>query len=164
MKDAYVVICDQASGVPIAGKALRPITEEAMAGRLETLDILRCSVDVQGRFRFKNILTGRYRLIAQFCGGTRPGDSFDKTMAREIQLCGIAEDVVVSKELSPDVTIRPLGTGVLKIEDNLKGKNGVLVAISTRPTRADPALGFVGWVGDFARNLIGGTRTMARRA
>lgn len=161
VKDAYVVVCDQATGAPIAGKALRPITEEALAGRLKTLDILKCSVDLQGRFRFENVPAGQYRLIAQFCGGTRPEDSFDKAMAREIQPCGIAEDVVVSKELPPDVTIRPLGTGVLRIEDNLKGENGVLVAISTMPTRADPALGFVGWGGDFALNLIGGTRKMA---
>ena len=30
-------------------------------------------------------------------------------------------------------------------EDNLKSKDGVLVAVNTVPTRADPALRFVGW-------------------
>ncbi len=46
-------------------------------------------------------------------------------------------------------------------EDNLKSKDGVLVAVNTVPTRADPALRFVGWGSPFAHHLVGGGRKMA---
>lgn len=164
VSDAYLVLCDQATGVPIAAKALRPVTDELLAGaRINPMDFLQSWTDPQGRFRFERVPAGRYRLIAQSCPSTQSKDAFFKVMDREIRLRGIAENVVVSKDSSPEVVIRPLGTGVLRIKDNLKGKDGVLVAISTAPTRADPALRFVGWGGAFAQHLIGGGRKLAGR-
>ena len=157
---AYVVLCDQVSGIPLTGETWQRITDSLLGGRGQPPDFAHCKSDRRGHFRFQGVPAGRYRLIAQSWPDAQHKGHFIGITANEIHLRGVADDVVVSKDLSPDVVIRPLGTGVLRIEDNLN-KEGVLVAISTAPTRADPALGFVGWGGPFARQAVGWNRKLA---
>ncbi len=155
-----VVICDRESGIPFAKEKWQLISDVLLAGYSRSPDFAHRRSDEQGRFRFDGVPYGRYRLIAQSWPDAQDEGELLGTTANEIHLCGVAEDIAVSKGSPPEVVIRPLGTGVLKIEDNLK-KAGVLVAISTAATRADPALGFVGWGGPFARRAIGWNRKPA---
>ena len=39
--------------------------------------------------------------------------------------------------------------------------NATIVAISTRPTRADPIMMFTGWGGAFMRNMVGGSHLLS---
>jgi len=157
--DACVLLCDQSSGIPLMKKTYKPLSNEILAGGTNFAGVAFQRTDQDGRFRFERVPAGRYRLVAQSWPDTPPPDTVLDVTARRVHLCGIADDLKVTDDLSPKVVLRPLGTGTLRIDDNLS-RDGVLVAISMAPTRADPALGFAGWGGAFARNLIGWNRKL----
>ena len=130
-------------------KTFQRISDVLLAGSTDIGGVAYRKTDEKGRFRFEGVPAGRYRLVAQSWPDVQPVDSLLEMMVKEVHLCGIAADVTVTDDASPEVVIRPLGTGTLRIDDNLS-RDGVLVAFSRAPTRADRALGFVGWA---ARSL-----------
>ena len=153
---AVVILCDQKSGVPVYTKTCRPFTDEFLKGN-KAMDIACAASGEKGQFTFENIPAGEYRLVAQSWKDVDEFKGVFEKNGKEIVLHGIAEHVKVSADSSPNVTLRPLGTGILQIDQDVPNDE-VLLVVSTSPTRADPILGFAGWGGVFMQNMIGGNR------
>jgi hypothetical protein len=153
---AVVILCDQKSGVPVYKKTYRPFTDEFIKGN-QAMDIAYATSDEKGEFTFDNIAAGEYRLVAQSWKDITEFKGIFEKNGKEIELHGIAEHVNVSADSSPNVVLRPLGTGILQVNEDAPNDETLLV-VSTSPTRADPILGFAGWGGVFMQNMIGGNR------
>ena len=149
---AFIVVCDQKSGNPLSAR-FEVVGPKHVAGR-PSPELAYAITDHQGRFTLTQIPAGEYRLIAQSWQGVGPGERLTTISKNEVQLRGVANHIKVSPASSSKVVIRPLGTGVLRLDDNIN-KPGVIVAISKAAPRADPMLGFVAWGGPFAQNAIG---------
>jgi hypothetical protein len=153
---AVVILCDRKSGVPVYKKTYRPFTDEFVKGNKAT-DIAYITSDEKGRFSFENIPAGEYKLVAQSWKDVEQFKGPFEKNGKEVEIHGIAEHVKVSAGSSPNIILRPLGTGVLQIDQDVPNDE-VLLVVSTSPTRADPILGFTGWGGAFMQNMIGGNR------
>jgi C-terminal processing protease CtpA/Prc len=153
---AIVILCDQNNGVPVYKKTYCPFTDELLKGN-QALDIAYTISNEKGQFTFENIPAGEYRLVAQSWRDVTEFKGIFEKNGKEIELHGIAEHVKVSSDSSPNIVLRPLGTGILQIDQDVPNDE-VLLVISTSPTRADPILGFAGWGGAFMQNMIGGNR------
>jgi len=153
-----VILCDQSSGIPVCKDTFRLFTDAFLTkeGNRQK-EIYFVVTDGLGCFSFEKVPVGEYRLVAQSWKDVEEFKGIFERNGKEIQLHGIAEHVRVSAENSPDIVLRPLGTGVLKINEDAPNDETLLV-ISSSPTRADPILGFTGWGGAFMQNMIGGNR------
>jgi hypothetical protein len=155
---AVVVLCDQDGGVPVCRQTFRPFTEDFLTKKKDwTKDVAYAVTGDQGGFSFEKVPDGEYRLVAQSWKGAEKFKGVFEVNGKEVELHGVAEHVKVSPETTLNVVIRPLGTGVLQINEDAPN-NETLIVISTSPTRADPILGFTGWGGAFIQNMIGGNR------
>jgi hypothetical protein len=160
VRGAVIILCDQKSGVPVSKPAFRPFTEAYLSkGGNQEKEISFSITDDMGRFSFEDVPVGEYRLIAQSWEGADKIKSVFERNGKEIELWGVAGHVRVSAGSSSNVELRPLGTGVLRIDENMPNDETLLV-ISTSATRADPILGFAGWGGAFMQNMIGGNRML----
>jgi hypothetical protein len=159
---ATVVLCDQETGQPLARGARQTIAAAFQAGTMQH-GLARATTDNQGRFEFTGLQAGTYRLIAQSWGdrskpdGGEPIAGVLEVNSEILRLHGVAERVEVSVDATPDIVIRPLGSGVLRIDEEMPNDETLLL-MSTAPAAADPVLGFVGWSGPMLRNLLGGNR------
>lgn len=153
---AVVILCDRKSGVPVYKKTYCPFTDEFVKGNKAT-DIAYITSDEKGRFSFENIPAGEYKLVAQSWKDVEQFKGPFEKNGKEVEIHGIAEHVKVSAGSSPNIILRPLGTGVLQIDQDVPNDE-VLLVISKSPTRADPILGFTGWGGAFMQNMISGNR------
>ena len=151
---AIVFLCDQSSGIPISKKTLHAFTEDF--GQ-QNMNVITTATDDNGAFSFEDIPNGRYRLVSQSWRNAKEFKGTFEVNGKEIELHGIAKDIQVSSESSPNVVLRPLGAGILQIDEKMPN-NETLLVISTEPTRADSILGFAGWSGRFMQNMIGGNR------
>jgi len=155
---AVVVLCEQKNGVPVQRQTCRPVTEAFVAAKGDPLkDIAHALTDSDGSFHLANVLRGEYRLVAQSWKNADKFKGIFEVNGKQIQLHGVADHVQVSAGISPNIAIHPLGSGVLQIDEDMPNDETLLV-ISTKPTEADPILGFAGWGGAFMRNMIGGNR------
>jgi len=160
---AIVILCDQKSGVPVCKETFQLFTEAVLAKKGDPLkDVVYAVTDGQGCFSFKKVPAGKYRLVGQSWKDAEKVKGIFEINGKEIELNGIAEHVQVSTESSPNIVLRPLGTGVLQIDEDMPNDETLLV-ISTSPTRADPILGFAGCDGAFMQNMIGGNRIRRAR-
>ena len=154
---ACVLLCRQDNGTPLAQGVAQTLTE-VMLSDSQALDLAYSVTDREGRFEFQAVPPGEYRLVAQSWKDAKPIEGLLEVNSAEIVLHGVADHVkVVPETLSPPVTIGPLGTGVLRISEDIPNDETLLV-ISTAPLRADPILGFAGWGGPFLQQMIGGNR------
>lgn len=153
-----VILCEQNSGIPVCKETFRLFTDAFLTKEgNQQKEIYFVVTDGLGCFSFENVPVGEYKLVAQSWRGTKEFKGVLEKNSEEIELHGIAEHVRVSAENSPDIVLRPLGTGVLQINEDAPNDETLLV-ISSSPTRADPILGFAGWGGAFMQNMIGGNR------
>ncbi|MFB0552710.1 MAG: carboxypeptidase-like regulatory domain-containing protein [Phycisphaerae bacterium] len=153
-----VILCEQSSGIPVCKETFRLFTDVFLTKEgNQQKEIYFVVTDVLGCFSFEKVPVGEYRLVAQSWKDVEEFKGIFEKNGKEIQLHGIAEHVRVSAENSPNIVLRPLGTGVLQINEDAPNDETLLV-ISSSPTRADPILGFAGWGGAFMQNMIGGNR------
>jgi len=153
---AIIILCDQNSGIPVSKETYRPFTDEFLKGQ-QAMDLAYTTTDEKGRFTFKNISAGEYRVVTQSWKDTEQFKGVFEKNGKEIELHGVAEHIKVSSGKSPDVLLHPLGTGILQMNEDAPNDETLLV-VSLSPTRADPILGFTGWDGAFIQNMIGGNR------
>ena len=151
----FVFICEQRNGIPLSPKTLKPFTGQF--GQPNELDLLYAMTDDSGAFSFNDIPTGTYRFVSQSWKDTQDIKGALEVNGKEIQLHGVANNVRIAPTLSPAIELRPVGTGILKIDADLPNSETLLV-VSTSPTQADPILGFAGWAGGFMQNMVGGNR------
>ncbi len=153
-----VILCEQSSGIPVCKETFRLFTDAFLTKEgNQQKEIYFMVTDDLGCFSFEKVPVGEYRLVAQSWKDVEEFKGIFEKNGKEIQLHGIAEHVRVSAENSPNIVLRPLGIGVLQINEDAPNDETLLV-ISSSPTRADPILGFAGWGGAFMQNMIGGNR------
>ena len=159
---SVVILCDQKSGSPICKDTFQLLIDAFISRESNSRSLLYDVTNEQGEFSFENIPEGEYRLIAQTWKDAKEiKDVFEKN-GEIIELNGIAENIKAESGNMETVEIHPLGTGSLRIDEDLPNSETLLV-ISTKPTSADPILGFTGWGGDFVRNMLGGNRLLYGR-
>jgi len=155
---AIIILCDQRSGIPVCQDTFKPFTEAYLSKeRNQQKEICFSVTDDRGRFSFENVPVGEYKIVAQYWKGVEEIKSIFERNGGVIQLCGVTDRIDVSPEAVSDVVLRPLGTGILQINEDAPNDETLLV-LSTSPTRADPILGFAGWGGAFMQHMIGGNR------
>jgi len=146
-----VVLCDQSSGIPLSRETLRPFTDGFMEGR-ETMDLAYAVTD-----EYVRVPAGRYRLVSQSWRDAPHVEGILEVNGKLIELHGVAENVEVPSDSATGLVLRPLGTGILRIDEDAPNDD-VLLVVSTAPPRADPILRFIGWGGKFMGRMIGGNR------
>ena len=90
---AVVIVCEQASGIPLARGTLQPFINDraqALGG-----DILSSVTDAHGHFTFEKIPVGSYRLIAQSWRNKTSIRAVLEVNGEEIELHGVANEVRV---------------------------------------------------------------------
>ena len=153
---AAVVLCDGESGIPLVAKTYRTLADVSLTGG-SPMDVAFTVSDDKGEFAFQTLPFGRYGLLAQSWPDKDSIKGVFEVNGDEVELRGVARNLEVSAESTPRVELRPLGSGVLHLDEHVPNDDAFLV-IGTSPPRADPVLGFVGWGGQFAKNIIGGNR------
>jgi hypothetical protein len=103
---------------------------------------------------------GTYHLIAQ--SWTEPFQGPFERNGEVIELHGVARSVAVPSEAAEKVSIKPLGTGVVQV-DQQSGNSSGLLMLSTAAPLGDPVLEFTGLGDKFLENLIGGNRMPSGR-
>lgn len=153
-----IILCDQRSGIPVCKDTFKPFTEAYLSKeRNQQKEICFSVTDNMGHFSFDNVSVGEYKAVAQSWKGVEEIKSVFEKNGEEIQLYGVAEHIRISAGSPSRIVLRPLGTGILQIDEDAPNDETLLV-LSTSPTRADPILGFAGWGGAFIQNMIGGNR------
>lgn len=152
---AFVFICEQKSGVPLSPNTLKPFTRQFH--QPDELELCYAVTDDGGAFSFDKIPAGTYRFVSQSWKDAKDIKGALEVNGKEIQLHGVANNVRIAPTLSPTIELRPVGTGILKIDADLPNSETLLV-VSTFATQADPILGFAGWAGGFMQHMIGGNR------
>ncbi len=150
---ASIMLCDQATGIPIASETFRPFERSTnISPRLTT-----ALTDEQGRFRFHDVSNGTYRLVSQSWRETPSVQDLFAVNGKEIYLRGVANTVRVPSPQALSVLIKPLGTASVTLKEHFPNNDGFLV-ISTKPLSVDPILGFASWQGPFLQHAIGANR------
>jgi hypothetical protein len=152
---AAVLVQTQATGIPLErGSGLPAIYRGIRLGPGEYLSV---PTDADGRFVFEKIPVGSYRVVAQSWRNKTGVKALGEVEGEEIELRGVANDVVVTEGHTAEATLRPLGTGILRMDQHVPNDE-TFVILSTAPTGADPVLGFAGWTASFLRQAIGANR------
>jgi hypothetical protein len=147
---ATVVLCDQVTGIPVSTNTCTPFTvAKSFPPVLAT-----ALTDEQGRFKFHGISNGTYRLVSQSWKDTPKALDLFAVNGRGLTLHGVAGPILVPSPQALSVSIRPLGTASIILDEHF-GNDGSLLVISPMPLTADPVLGFASWQGPFLQQAIG---------
>jgi hypothetical protein len=153
---AVVIVCDAKTGIPVHAETWRPFSQEfRKRSDKELVGIAHVVTDQDGRFRFENVPAGTYHLMAQ--SWTEPFKGPFEVNGEVIELHGVARSISVPSEAAEKVVIKPLGTGVVQIDQKSGNSSGILM-LSTAEPLGDPVLGFTGLGDKYFGNLIGGNR------
>ncbi|MCU0914284.1 MAG: right-handed parallel beta-helix repeat-containing protein [Planctomycetes bacterium] len=152
---AVVVVCEQAGGIPLSRGTLQPFIQDRAHAMGD--DILFSLTGADGRFTFEKLPIGVYRAVAQSWKNKTTVRVLLEVNGEEVELHGVANDIRVAEGATADVVLRPLGTGALRMDQQVPNDETLLI-LSTAPPSADPVLGFVSWTGPFLRQAIGCNR------
>ena len=133
--DVVVVLCDQATGLPLSPETYQPFTERKQFPP----KILTTVSGRRGDFSFTNVPPGNYRLVAQKWVG--PFKGLFEVHGGVIQLFGATSNIRVPSAEAGRVVLSPPGEAVLAI-DMEAPNSGVMVVFSTEALAADPILSF----------------------
>ncbi len=152
---AYLFIFEQNTGVPLTRTRKR--FTDALRG-IDVKELWRVKTDANGAFSFDGVPAGIYRLVAQsWRGGAKKDGKPFEINGGVVDLRGVAANIEVQAGQRAQASLKPLGRGVLHLDLDVSNSWSVLV-LSLKPSRADPVLGFAGWTGSFAQNIIGSNR------
>ena len=152
---AYVFIFQQNTGEPLT-RTKKPFTDALK--EIDVKELWRVKTDGNGGFVFDGVPAGTYRLVAQsWRGGAKKDGKPFEVNGGVVDLRGVAANIEVQAGQRSDALLKPLGSGVLHLDLDVSNSWSVLV-LSLKPSRADPVLGFAGWTGSFAQNIIGSNR------
>lgn len=149
----FVFLCHGETGYPI-NRDTRMTIDKSMQFDFDGLIHARC--DKTGRFTFADVPPGTYRLVAQSWPGLDDVPQTDGPSATHLRLHGVAERVIVDQDQPAQVTIRPLGTASVKLQND-PAENHCFVIISRGPLLGEPVLGPLVWGEEFVRGAIGAT-------
>ncbi len=146
---ACVVLCEEATGLPLFAKTRQPLSEPN-----HIMDLLQAITDAKGRFRFERIPAGSYRVFAQTWD--EEGEASVNLMEMPVgpvEFRGTVSGVEVPSEQAGNLKLRTSGTGDLLVRSPI-GIDGPYVIVSTSPIAGDPVLGFAAWSGGFTKNIL----------
>jgi carboxyl-terminal processing protease len=152
---SVVILCDKKAGSPICKDTFHLLIDSFVKREKNSTSLLYAVTNPLGEFSFENIPAGEYRLIAQ---KWKDADSIKGILEKNgqtIELNGIDDNIQAKAGNTSNVIINPVGTGVLRFNQNIPNDD-TLLAISSKPTCADPVLGFAGWGGPFIQNMLCG--------
>lgn len=154
-----VIVCDAASGIPLDSQTHRPFTDDASQRNEAFERILFATTGEDGSYEL-SLPPGAYRLVAQ---------AWDETPAEilgvngvNVRLYGTTGTIDLDEGESETADLKPAGACLLSVHAEA-GNDESLFVVSAAPTRADPILGFAGWVGPFVRGMLGGNRAPGGR-
>jgi len=147
---ATVLLCDQATGIPIDSDTLKPFQR----GTNLPPHLATAVTDERGRFRFHSVSNGLYRLVSQSWTGTPSVRDIFEVHGKEIHLRGAVNSVRVPSPQALDLLIQPPGTASASLNEHF-GNDDSLLVISPMPLSTDPILGFTSWQGPFLQHAIG---------
>jgi len=150
---ATVFLCDQATGIPVDTHTCAPFT----TAKLFPPVLASALTDEQGQFKFHGLSNGTYRLVSQSWKETPVARDLFAVNGRDLVLHGVADSVRVPSPQALDVTLRPLGSASIILDEHFPNNDSLLL-ISPMPLTADPVLGFASWQGPFLQQAIGATR------
>lgn len=158
---AIVVVCDASSGLPLCGESWESF-DEAMSGDAEKAltEITSAITNDLGVFVLPGAHKGTFKLMAQkWLPATQSPESPGPLEVNGPEVTQIAGPtfVTVADATGPEVTLRATGGGELRVSCN-SGNSETLLLVSTKPTIADPVLGFSGWNGQFVKHAIAWNR------
>lgn len=151
--NAIVLLCDQASGLPISRATSSPLIDDGHDIRDARQDITFVTTDIDGAFQIDGLLEGTYRVIAQTWIGTEPAVHPFAKNGPIVTLRGTADNISVPSDAARNLELRPLGTGTLVSMTGHQGRADLLF-VSTAPPAGDPILGPLAFFGDFATHII----------
>lgn len=154
---AVVMVCDQATGIPLHAVTYQPFTD-LMAPKRDQREIFKflyALTDDRGCFSLPPLPPGEYRLVSQSFDELDPEKGLIEAKGHVVTLHGAVDRIKVPSKDSKNVVIRPLGNCRIYMD-----KNGgdLFLVVSMAPTCADPILGPLGWQADFLRKAIGWNR------
>ena len=155
VRDAVVVVCDHATGIPVSRESFEPFTRN-----MQFQQLLFAVTDQRGAFAFRDVKPGVYRLIAQsWEDAEKPVDSILDVNGRVVRLRGVLPLVKVPSDGATGITLRPLGSAALDITTAPQAPNNeTLLVVSEAEMAADPILGFAAWSGTFMPHMLAGNR------
>lgn len=154
---ASVIVCNGESGVPVIAGSYLPLTHDRRQIENNLDHLAHATTTKTGEFTLTGLPVGEYRLIAQSWKRDEPAKAMLDVNGEVVFLHGLAEHVSVKTGETTTVTITPAGSLTLHVR--VKSANSdTLLIVSRSPTRADPILGFTGWVGPFMGNVLAGNR------
>jgi hypothetical protein len=164
---AQVLLCNSASGIPLATKTRMAVTHASKDGRANLTDWWSVPTDAAGVFHFEGVPPGEYRLVAQSYPdlerfGLPPGGALDKH-GLTTRLRGLAEGVQVSAGASTAVELEPVGDSTFVYNRGSSNDDWYLFLSRGAPT-TDPVLGPLGWKGPFLEQAIGWVRMRGGQA
>lgn len=149
----FVFLCDGKTGYPIDRETGMTI-DKSMQFDFDGMIHSRC--DKTGRFTFADVPPGTYRLVAQSWPGLDGVPKTEGPSATRLKLHGVAEQVIVDEDQPAHVTIRPLGTASVSLQND-PAENHCFAVISRGPLLGEPVLGPLVWGEEFVRGAIGAT-------
>ena len=153
---ATVILCEQASGIPVTVGTYRPLTEYAPVSN-QPPQFVTALTDESGIFKFHGISNGIYRLVSQSWKETPKSRDLFAVNGRDLTLHGVADAVQVPSPQALSVILRPLGNASVILDEHFPNDDALLV-LSPMPLTADPVLGFASWQGPFLQQAIGVNR------
>jgi hypothetical protein len=154
---ASVIVCDSESGIPVVAGSYLPLTHDRRQIEDNIDNMAHATTTESGEFSLAGLPVGEYRLIAQSWQRDEPVESMLDINGEVVFLHGLAEHVSVKADETTTVRITPAGDLTLHVR--VKSANSdTLLLVSRSPTRADPILGFTGWVGPFMTDMLAGNR------
>ncbi|HYE01685.1 MAG TPA: carboxypeptidase-like regulatory domain-containing protein [Phycisphaerales bacterium] len=159
---AVVALTDGGSGLPLVRPGYRTL-DRAGPDEDPHRRLAFETTGTDGSFTFTGLPAGGYRLVAQTWIRDETADAPRAPVAGLLEVNGTVivlrgtATVNVTPGATASATLRPLGDGVIMIED-LAGNDETLLVVSALPPSADPILGFAGWAGPFMRNMLGANR------
>ena len=153
---ATVILCEQASGIPVTVGTYRPLTEYAPVSN-QPPQFVTALTDESGIFKFHGISNGIYRLVSQSWKETPKSRDLFAVNGRDLTLHGVADAVQVPSPQALSVILRPLGNASVILDEHFPNDDALLV-LSPMPLTADPVLGFASWQGPFLQQAIGANR------
>ena len=156
-EDISVYLCDGETGMPLSGQTNKPVHWFLSQNKDVAEDLVVQMTDDTGRFSFRDVPEGSYRLIAQTWVKNKA--SFEHEGA-VIKLMGTAEDIQVDSpdhDVKPRIALCPPPGVIFQIKTKLSHDEG-LIFFSTSQPEFDAILGVHAPGDAFWKNITGFNR------
>jgi len=157
--NALVLLCEQASGLPIHSVTGLPFLPPPaqMASHTELLDWKYAITDSRGAFSIAGVRAGEYRLLAQAWSGSDVPPKPMEVNGAEVRYLGRKDHLRVPSPEAGSLILKSEGTCGIRLAFEI-GNSDCYVMVGLAAPSCDPVLGFLGWDNRFVSGLIAWNR------